>query len=95
MRKARIILSLIIVLATVGGMLAFKAKHFMAVNYYTCNTIWYTCQRTWTIGGFITTIWDPVATLTVTRAATDPAVSGVDCADACTLSNFVYIESGF
>lgn len=95
MKKAKLILSLICVFAIVGGILAFKANRYMPLAYYTCNTIVQTCGRTWTIGGFITTLYDPAATATVQHAATSPDAFGVDCADACTYSNTVYIEPGF
>jgi hypothetical protein len=95
MRKAKIVLSVIVVLAVIGGLLAFRANRFQAMIYYSCNSIWFTCQKTWTIGGFETTIYDPVATLTVSHAATDPGASGLNCAQACTYSNNVYIEPGF
>jgi hypothetical protein len=95
MRKARLILTLITVFAIVGGLLAFKVRHYNVFTYYTCNMTWRSCQRTWAIAGFQTTIYDPDANVTVSYAATNPQISGVDCADACTYSNKVYFEPGF
>jgi hypothetical protein len=95
MRKARLVLTLITVFAIVGGLLAFKARHFNVYTYYTCNMTWRSCQRSWAIAGWMTTIYDPGANLTVPYACTNPAKVGVDCADACTFSNKVYFEPGF
>ncbi len=95
MKKARIVLSIIIVLAITGGLLAFKVGRPMPVTYYVCNTTWRTCQSTWTFGAWITTVYDPLASYTVPYAATTTTVFGQPCDQNCTYSNNVWIESGF
>jgi hypothetical protein len=95
MKKARIVLSIIIILAVTGGMLAFKVGRPMPVTYYFCNTAYRTCQSTWTFGAWITTIYDAAATITVPYAVTTTTANGQPCLPNCTYSNTVWIESGF
>jgi hypothetical protein len=95
MKKARIVLSMIIVLAITGGMLAFKVGRPMPVTYFFCNTAGRTCQATWTFGGWITTAYDPLANYTIHYAVTNPTAYNQPCNVDCAWSNTVWIESGF
>lgn len=95
MKKARIILSIIIILAITGGMLAFKVGRPMPQTYYFCNTYFQTCQSAWTFGSWITTFYDPDATITISYAATTTTAFNKPCDQNCTYSNTVWIESGF
>jgi len=96
MRKARIVLSVVLISGIVTGMLAFRAKKYMAQTYYYCQTYWVTCQSSFTIGAFVTTLFDPNANITIHNATPDPSALGKDCVSGgCTWSNTVYMEPGF
>lgn len=95
MKKARIVLSIILILGMTAGILAWKANRYMAQVYYTCNTYWVTCAMTWTIGSNMTTLPDINATLTVHNATPATSAWGQGCVPNCTWSNTVYIEPGF
>ena len=89
------ILSIIIIFAITGGLLAFKVqRRFMPVTYYYCTTAWQTCQSAWTYGGWITTLFDPDANVTISNAVTTSAAFNKPCAQNCTWSNSVWIEPG-
>lgn len=95
MKKARIVLSVVLVMALAAGIFAFKSKKYMAQVFYTCNTYYATCGMTWAIGAFMTTIWSPADIYTFTEANSNPAVFNQNCWNNCTWSNTVYMEAGF
>ena len=95
MKKARIILSIIIIFAITGGMLAFKVQRFGVVTYYFCTTAFQTCSSSWTYGGWISTVYDPLANVTISNAVTTTTAFNKPCAQNCTWSNTVWIEPGF
>jgi|GEM_PF-6655354 len=95
MKKARIVLTVILILGMSAGMLAWKANRRMAMIYYTCNTNLDLCMMTWTLGFRITPFPDPIATLTVYNATPETVAFEKDCGQWCTWSNVVYIEPGY
>jgi hypothetical protein len=95
MKKARIILSLVLVMGSAAGIFAFKTRRHMAQIYYVCNTFYVTCTEAWTIGSWMTTLYDPDAIYTIYNANTASAVFNQNCMSNCTYSNTVWIEPGF
>lgn len=95
MKRARIVLTVILILGMSAGMLAWRANRYMGQIYYTCDTYLGACMMTWTIGANMTIFPDPNATLTVYNANPDPSAFEQQCIEWCTFSNYVYIEPGF
>ena len=97
MKKAKIMLSAIAVIALIGGALAFKAQKFQHLTYYTCNTlaIPQTCASTTALGqlGSLTTAFDPSFITVTTAGGIDPAQSGQQCSPS-NCSTPIYAISG-
>ena len=69
MKKARILLGAIAVVATVGSVLAFKTNKGHVVSYSICNTTNHECTVAAATTGFTLVLANPVFTANATTAA--------------------------
>ncbi|HEY4287959.1 MAG TPA: hypothetical protein VGN00_12730 [Puia sp.] len=94
MKKAKVMLSVIAVLALVGGALAFKANKSVKFGYYFCNAV-AKCQYTTVQGADPALTTSDVRTVEVDNAilTTSAAINGLNCGNliqACTNTTFFY-----
>lgn len=89
MKKAKIFLSAIIIMALAGGFLAFKARKFTIMTLATCNVAQQKCNNQVYANYAIGNVGNYTITVLGTLALN---VSGKPCAGNC--NNTIYLTGG-